>query len=134
MQYAAAASPTTAYAGFLKRFVAWIIDVILLAIVSAIVNQIFNENVAGLIGFLVGWGYFAGMESSERQGTLGKSVMGIIVTDLDGQRISFLRASGRYFAKILSALILMIGYIMAAFTARKQALHDMLASTLVVNR
>jgi uncharacterized RDD family membrane protein YckC len=60
--------------------------------------------------------------------------MGLVVTDMNGNRISFLRATGRYFAKILSALILLIGYIIAAFTARKQALHDMLASTLVLKR
>jgi uncharacterized RDD family membrane protein YckC len=60
--------------------------------------------------------------------------MGIYVTGLDGQRISFLRATGRYLAKFLSALILFIGFIMAAFTARKQALHDMIAGTLVLSR
>ncbi len=122
------------YASFWKRFVAWVIDAIILAIVSVIINLIFDQNTATVISTLVGWGYFAGMESSERQATLGKSAMGIVVTDVSGQRISFLRATGRYFAKILSALILLIGYIMAAFTARKQGLHDMLASTLVLSR
>lgn len=122
------------YAGFWKRFVAWVIDAIMLAIVGVIINLIFDQNSAALISTLVGWGYFAGMESSGRQATLGKSVMGIVVTDVSGQRISFLRATGRYFAKILSAIILFIGFIMAAFTARKQALHDMIASTLVVSR
>ena len=122
------------YAGFWKRFVAYLIDVILLGVVGAIINQIFDQNVAGLVATLVGWAYFAGMESSTRQATLGKSVMGMVVTDISGNRISFLRATGRYFAKYLSALILFIGYIMAAFTARKQALHDMLAGTLVLSR
>ncbi len=122
------------YAGFGKRLVAWLIDLILLAIVGTIINLIFDQDVAGLVSTLVGWGYFAGMESSGRQATLGKSAMGLVVTDLNGQRISFLRATGRYFAKILSALILFIGYIMAAFTARKQGLHDMLAGTLVLSR
>ena len=124
----------TQYAGFWRRFVAWLIDVILLAVVGTIINILFNESAAGIISTLVGWGYFAGMESSARQATLGKSAMNIYVTGLDGQRISFLRATGRYFAKILSAIILLIGYIMAAFTARKQALHDILASTLVLSR
>ena len=122
------------YAGFWKLFVAYLIDVILLGVVGAIVNQIFDQNVAGLVTTLVGWAYFAGMESSARQATLGKSVMGMVVTDISGNRISFLRATGRYFAKYLSALILFIGYIMAAFTARKQGLHDMLAGTLVLSR
>ena len=93
-----------------------------------------DDNTARLITSILTWFYYAGMESSSRQATIGKSIMGIYVTDLDGQRISFLRATGRYFAKILSALILMIGFIMAAFTARKQALHDMIAGTLVYSR
>jgi uncharacterized RDD family membrane protein YckC len=122
------------YAGFWNRAIALLIDSVLLAIVSIIVNILLNENAAGFIGTLVGWLYFAGMESSGRQATLGKSAMGLVVTDMNGNRISFLRATGRYFAKILSALILLIGYIIAAFTARKQALHDMLASTLVLKR
>jgi uncharacterized RDD family membrane protein YckC len=136
MQYAgvAATGAVTDYAGFMKRFVAWVIDVVLLAIIGFIIRLILDDNITGLVTALVGWAYFAGMESSERQATIGKGAMGIVVVGYDGQRISFLRATGRYFAKILSALILMIGYIMAAFTARKQALHDMLASTLVINR
>lgn len=97
-------------------------------------NILLNENAAGFVGFIVGWIYFAGMESSARQATLGKSAMGLVVTGIDGNRISFLRATGRYFAKWLSAVILLIGYIMAAFTARKQALHDIIASTLVLKR
>ena len=72
------------------------------------------------------------MESSAKQATVGKMALGIIVTDLDGRRIGFGRATGRYFAKILSALTLGIGFLMAGFTERKQALHDMVASCLVV--
>ena len=74
------------------------------------------------------------MEASSKQGTLGKMVLGIIVTDEAGNRISFGRATGRYFGKILSSLILLIGYIMIAFTKKKQGLHDLLASTLVVKK
>jgi len=122
------------YAGFWNRAVAILIDGVLLAIVGLITNILLNENAAGFVGFLVGWFYFAGMESSARQATLGKSAMGLVVTGIDGNRISFLRAIGRYFAKWISAVILLIGYIMAAFTARKQALHDILASTLVLKR
>jgi uncharacterized RDD family membrane protein YckC len=88
--------------------------------------------VGNLIGLLVGWLYSALQESSETQATFGKKMMGIVVTDLDGNRISFGRATGRHFAKIPSACVLLIGYIMAAFTERKQALHDMMAGTLVV--
>jgi uncharacterized RDD family membrane protein YckC len=72
------------------------------------------------------------MESSAKQATVGKMALGIIVTDLDGRRIGFGRATGRYFAKILSALTLGIGFLMAGFTERKQALHDMVASCLVI--
>jgi uncharacterized RDD family membrane protein YckC len=138
MDYAGTSSSlsvtNTAYAGFWKRFVAYLIDGIILGVVIGILTSQMDEAVAGTIGAIIGWLYFAGMESSSRQATLGKSVLGIYVTDIDGNRISFLRATGRYFAKILSGLILGIGYIMAAFTARKQALHDMIASTLVLDR
>jgi len=72
------------------------------------------------------------MESSARQGTIGKSLLGLRVTDFEGNRISLLRAVGRYFAKIISAFILLIGFIMVAFTEKKQGLHDMLAGTLVL--
>lgn len=78
------------------------------------------------------WLYHALMESSAKQATLGRMALGIRVTDLNGNRIGFGRATGRYFAKILSALILGIGFLMAAFTAKKQALHDIPAGTLVV--
>jgi uncharacterized RDD family membrane protein YckC len=122
------------YAGFWKRFVAIFIDGILIGIVTGLLTAAMDDNTARLITSLLTWFYYAGMESSSRQATIGKSIMGIYVTDFDGQRISFLRATGRYFAKILSALILMIGFIMAAFTARKQALHDIIAGTLVYSR
>ena len=81
---------------------------------------------------LCGWLYFALMESSANQATLGKMAIGIKVTDMSGRRIGFGQATGRYFGKILSSMILLIGYIMAAFTEKKQALHDMLAGCLVV--
>jgi len=77
------------------------------------------------------WLYEAFMESSSYQATLGKMIFGMKVTDLHGNRISFARATGRHFARWLSALILFIGYIMVGFTERKQGLHDLLAGTLV---
>ena len=133
------------YAGFWLRFVAVIIDVIILSIISAILGGILGGameaagadpktifGISQLLGLIVGIIYFCGMESSARQATFGKSLLGLRVTDLDGNRISFLRALGRYFAKILSGITLCIGYFMAGFTARKQALHDMIASTLVI--
>ncbi len=81
----------------------------------------------------VGWLYFAVCESSAWQGTVGKLALGIRVTDLEGRRISFLRALGRYPAKWLSSIILCIGFLMVAFTQRKQGLHDFIAGTLVLN-
>jgi len=77
------------------------------------------------------WLYEAFMLSSPYQATLGKMIFGMKVTDLNGNRISFARATGRHFAKWLSTLILWIGFIMVGFTDRKQGLHDMLAGTLV---
>jgi uncharacterized RDD family membrane protein YckC len=87
--------------------------------------------VMGSIG--AGWLYHAYFESSDWQGTVGKKVLNLIVTDLQGNRISFARASGRFFAKIISGLIPFgIGYILAGITEKKQALHDMIASCLVL--
>jgi uncharacterized RDD family membrane protein YckC len=98
--------------------------------IGALVSIIFMF--AGL-GLLAQWLYFAYLESGEKQGTWGKQILGIYVTDLAGYRVTFARASGRFFAKLISGLIpLGIGYIMAGFTERKQALHDMIASCLVL--
>ncbi|MFI5201781.1 MAG: RDD family protein [Candidatus Kapaibacterium sp.] len=83
---------------------------------------------------VVPWLYFALMESASTQGTLGKMALGLRVTDLNGNRISFGKATARYFAKILSAMTLLIGYIMAGFTQKKQALHDFVAGTLVLSK
>jgi uncharacterized RDD family membrane protein YckC len=89
----------------------------------------------GLASILLAWIYNAGMESSRHQGTLGKMALGLFVTDLEGRPIGFGHASGRYFAKIITGLIPFgIGYAMAGFTQKKQALHDMIASCLVLRR
>jgi uncharacterized RDD family membrane protein YckC len=82
--------------------------------------------------FVPFWLYYAIQESSARQATFGKRILGLRVVDNDGQRISFSRASARFFGKVLSGLICSIGYIMAGFTAQKQALHDIIAGTFVV--
>lgn len=133
------------YAGFLKRAVSHVIDwfIILLCIgalglVMGVAADAADNYVLLLlfyIPYLVGpWLYYAYMESSEKQGTIGKIALGIKVVDLDGNRVTFARATGRFFAKSLSALTLGIGYFMAGWTQRKQALHDMVAHCLVVNR
>lgn len=99
-----------------------------------------NPNVSFIIlelgmvifSLIVKWLYFALQESSSAQATLGKRAIGLKVTDLEGHRIGFGQASGRFFGKIISGMTLLIGYMMAGFTERKQALHDILAGTLVV--
>ncbi|MGC4090180.1 MAG: RDD family protein [Polyangiaceae bacterium] len=82
-------------------------------------------------GWSASWLYFAIMESSPRQATVGKLALGLAVTDENGRRIGFGRATGRYFAKIISSIILLIGFMMVGWTARKQGLHDLIAGTLV---
>src|SRR5262249_29421146 len=92
-------------------------------------------SICVLVGFLGGWLYHALLESSDWQATAGKKLLGLAVTDLHGQKISFARASGRHFGKIVTSLIpLGIGYILAGITEKKQAIHDMLASCLVLRR
>jgi len=87
------------------------------------------------ISLVVTWLYHAWMESSEWQATVGKRVLGLVVTDAAGQRISFGRATARHFSKIITNMVpLAIGYIMAGFTEKKQALHDMIAGCLVLRR
>jgi uncharacterized RDD family membrane protein YckC len=85
----------------------------------------------GLAGVVVDWLYYALMESSSKQATVGKMAMGIVVTDLRGQKISFARATGRYFGFLVSAFTLCIGFMMCAWTERKQCLHDMMAGCLM---
>ena len=108
------------YAGFWKRVAAALIDGIICAIAGAIVGAILGAigatRVAPLCGVLIGWLYSALLESSPNQATCGKMALGIVVTDLNGERISFGRATGRHFGKILSGLTLGIGYLMVAFT------------------
>src|SRR5690348_1828533 len=85
-------------------------------------------------GIVVVWLYFAVCESSRWQATLGKLALGLQVTDEYGRRIGFARASGRYFGKFVSAFILGIGFLLAAWTGRKQALHDDMAGCCVVRK
>ena len=129
------------YMGFWIRVVAYLIDGIVTAIVGAVLGvlagAIFGENgqaISSLFGLLVGWLYFAYLESSERQATFGKMAMGMIVTDLDGRRISFGKATGRYFAKIISAIPIGLGFMWIGWDARKQGWHDKIVGTLVVRK
>ena len=154
------ARPPVAYAGFWLRFVAFIIDAIVLGFAGWIITIPFMASLGmrqtfmgyrptspqellpllgallkiAIIRTILDWLYFALMESSAWQATLGKKALGLEVTDLDGRRVSFGRATGRFFAKIISSIILCIGYIMIGFTEKKQGLHDMIAGTLVIRK
>jgi uncharacterized RDD family membrane protein YckC len=129
------------YGSFGDRFVAAIIDGLIIG-VPMIGFNFFVMGVTPLdaspnwfasgINILIGWLYDALMVSSWRQATIGKRAMNLIVTDTYQQPIGFGTASLRHFAKILSGCMLLVGYIMAAFTDRRQALHDLIASTLVL--
>ncbi len=138
------------YAGFWRRGAAATIDGIMFGTVQTLltiavfggvlVGDIQQEDAGGtvilsnLVSIVAAWLYYALMESSAVQATIGKMLIGIIVTDVDGKRLSFGRASGRHFGKFISTFILMIGFIMAAFTERKQALHDIMAGCLVIRK
>ncbi len=129
------------YAGFWLRVVAAIIDAILLGMVFGFIlsstvqmDPTQMSYATQWLPMVAAWLYSALMESSSYQATLGKMALGLKVTTIDGKRLSFLNATGRHFAKILSGLLLCIGHLMVAFTAKKQGLHDMLAGTLVVKK
>jgi len=154
----AAVSPgVVQYAGFWRRLGASVIDGLIIGAAQTVIQIILM--VAGVIDldaleagpdsaeyarlmavsyvlsgvmFVIQMIYFALMESSSKQATLGKMVLGIVVTDVDGKRISLGRAIGRNLGKIVSSIILLIGYFMIAFTQKKQGLHDIMAGCLVV--
>jgi len=165
-----AQAPTSQYAGFWVRFVAYFVDSLIIGIpmtaVIVTVILVFGAGsiaafkslpsnpdpdqvqaqlipmITALIGayamFIAGalmlyWLYFALMESSDRQATFGKAMMNLRVTDANGNRLSFGHASGRFFSKIITGMVPFgIGYIMAGFTQKKQALHDFIAGTVVI--
>lgn len=159
------------YAGFWVRFLAFVLDQLILGFVKTILvipfTVLLNLNIVSpganndsyfamydavqyedpvlfvgaflfsllilfVFNFIIEWFYYAFFESSRNMGTPGKMILGLKVIDFEGNRISFGKATGRYFAKLLSAMVLLVGYIMAAFTERKQALHDILANCFVV--
>jgi uncharacterized RDD family membrane protein YckC len=160
--------PVVEYAGFFRRFGAYIVDSIIFSLISGLAMQgvgflmgnnitqvIMNSGftaqstsippellasfgdllfVAFLVDFILAWLYYAGFEGSGMQATPGKRLFNMKVTDLDGDPIGFGTATGRFLGKAISGMLLMIGYLMAAFTAKKQALHDMIAGTVIVLR
>jgi len=153
------------YAGFWLRFVAYIIDGIIMGAafmavvipfavmtgfaaalsgihpgqdpkeIGALLGPTFFLSILaiGAIGFLGGWLYHAKMESSAWQATLGKKALNLRVTDMNGARVTFNRATGRHFAKLITGLIPFgVGFMLAGLTEKRQALHDMLAGCLVL--
>jgi uncharacterized RDD family membrane protein YckC len=155
------AAPATPYGGFWMRFLAHLIDHVILGAVAAplffimvlptivriareaeqnqeppspelIVTIVSSVFVYIALAFVGQWLYEALLTSSSWQGTIGKRVLRLKVVDEAGNRIGFGRATGRFFAKILSSMFFCIGFIMIGFTERKRGLHDMLANTLVM--
>lgn len=130
--------PRLDYAGFGTRFIAWFIDGIIISILGWLMGIILGVNAFeaswGVIWFnnLLSLLYFIVMEGGSKNATIGKQLVGIRVTDMQGAPIGYDKAALRNICKILSALILLIGFIMIAFTERKQGLHDSIANTLVV--
>jgi len=160
----APAVPRVEYAGFWMRLLAFMIDSVVMGIgfVLVLIPLIFLTGLGSFLSrfhpdqelddagifFIIGavflvatlslvltWLYHALMESSEWQATVGKRALGLVVTDMAGRRVSFGRSTGRHFGKIITNMIpALIGYIMAGFTEKKQALHDMMAGCLVLRR
>lgn len=152
---APAAGQPARYANFGQRLLAVFLDWILIIVVTSMLGVMFGIvigvggimtgahhravfDIAGLLGFLTGisagWLYEALLISSSYQATLGKMAVGIVVTDVQGRRISFLRATGRYVGKTVSGMLMMIGYLIQPFTEKRQALHDMMAGCLVLRK
>jgi len=145
------------HAGFWRRFAAYIIDMLIIGAAAFVLYMLFvfvvivpaaasggrhvNDAAIGasmllfcLAIIVAQWLYFALCESSSWQATPGKMALNLCVTDTYGRRIGFGQATGRYFGKILSSFIFDIGFMMAGWTARKQALHDLVASCCVVRK
>lgn len=142
----ATAPSSLQFAGFGHRAGAILIDSVLVLVASAIFGGMLGVGMAimgvgfsseieaflNVVSVLAVWLYFAGMESSKYQATFGKRLLGLKVTDLNGRPVGFGKATGRHFGKVISGLTFLIGYLIAAFTEKKQALHDLMAGCLVV--
>jgi uncharacterized RDD family membrane protein YckC len=158
----------TNYAGFWKRFLAWLLDKIILGTINWIIlvpilaaigitssgfpfSDLMNNpdevDIAALVGIITAMAgvamviqtlvnvlYHSFFESSKFQGSIGKMALSIIVTDTNGTKLDFTKALVRNLCKIISDLTFTVGYIVAGFTEKKQALHDIIAGTLVVNK
>ncbi len=124
-----------------RRLAGWLIELLVVALLLAagLVVGVTFSNGSLFVGFIVAltamWLYFAGLESSPAQTTLPGRLLGTRVTDLQGARLTFGRATARHFAMYLSALTpFYVGYLMALWTKRRQTLHDYIVRTLVVRK
>lgn len=136
----------TVYAGFWVRYTAVMLDSLLVGLIGAAIGFVLGfvgalvglgeghtSMAGGLAGAVISWLYFAATESGPHRASPGKRALRLqVLTAAAEERISFLRATGRWAARYLSLLLLLIGYLMQPFTARKQALHDLIAGTVVV--
>ena len=139
------------YAGFWRRLGAFIIDTILVSLVTIVVgwiifvfagysidqidsseSEVTLLDIVNIIGFFIGFLYFAILEGSRMQATFGKRAFSLKVTSLSGERITIGKAIGRYISKIVSGMTLFIGFLMVIWTDKKQGLHDMMTETLVI--
>jgi uncharacterized RDD family membrane protein YckC len=140
-------TPEIEYASFWERLLAFAIDLAVTSLIffafAVILPILLGPRLgvpsggvilafAAVLWLVITWLYWALMESSSRQSTVGKSLLDIVVTDAEGNRISFGKATLRYFGKIASVLPALAGFFMIGFTARKQGLHDLITGSLVV--
>lgn len=120
-----AAIQSFSYANLGQRFVAYLIDFVIFMIII----KFFKISAPALLFW---WLYYALLESSDMQATVGKMVMGLKVTDMNGKKIGFWQATIRHFAKYISMMFVWFGYILALFTSRHQTFHDIVADCLVI--
>ena len=118
------------YAGFWQRFLAGIIDLIILIVIEIIL--IFIPIIGWILSLFVTWLYFAIQHSSTKQATFGMSALDIKITDENHDKIGFWRATGNFYLTVISALIIFIGFLMIAFTSRKQGFHNLISRTLCI--
>jgi uncharacterized RDD family membrane protein YckC len=102
-------------------------------ILPSVLLIVFAKAIGVIICIILGWAYYALLESSSLQGTIGKFALKLEVTDLEGQPLDLLQATKRYFAHYLSILTLGAGFIILAFNDKKQAVHDLLTDCMVLD-
>lgn len=121
----------TVYGTFWERFAAAVLDCFILVIPNYLLQYILGDITGSVVSLVMCWIYYATLESGSHQATLGKRALNLKVTDVNGHRIGFGQATGRFFGRYVSTLILFIGYFMMLWDDKKQTLHDKMANTLV---